>query len=141
MCADTVFISYSHDSPEHSDRVLALADKLREMGVDVELDQYHVRPPQGWPRWSEEMLRPGNAKFVIVICTQTYRDRVENKVPADEGRGVFWEGGVIYQYLYDDKGNTRFIPALLGDATEDGIPRPLKGHARYRVKAYDLSDP
>ncbi len=141
MGAETVFISYSHDSPEHSDRVLALSDKLREMGVDVELDQYHVRPPQGWPRWCEEMLRPENAKFVLMICTPTYRDRVENKVAADEGRGVFWEGGDIYQYLYDDKGNTRFIPVLLGDATEDGIPRPLKGHARYRVKAYDLSDP
>jgi len=44
-----VFISYSHDSAEHSARVLALADKLREMGVDVELDRYHVRPPKGWP--------------------------------------------------------------------------------------------
>ena len=91
MGADTVFISYSHDSTEHSDRVLALSDKLREMGVDAELDQYHVRPPQGWPRWCEEQLRPENAKFVIVICTQTYRDRVENRVAADEGRGVFWE--------------------------------------------------
>ena len=141
MGADTVFISYSHDSPEHSARVLALSDKLREMGVDVELDQYHVRPPQGWPRWCEEQLRPENAKFVTVICTHTYRDRVENKVAADEGRGVFWEGGVIYQYLYDQKENTRFIPVLLGDAPEDGIPLPLKGHARYRVKAFDLSDP
>jgi hypothetical protein len=103
MGADTVFISYSHDSPEHSDLVLALSDKLREMGVDVELDQYHVRPPQGWPRWCEEQLRPENAKFVIVICTPNYRNRVENKVPADEGRGVFWEGGIIYQHIYDQK--------------------------------------
>jgi hypothetical protein len=122
MGAETVFISYSHDSAEHSDRVLALSDKLREMGVDAELDQYHVRPPQGWPRWCEEQLRPENAKFVIVICTQTYRDRVENKVAAGEGRGVFWEGGIIYDYLYDDKGNTRFIPVLLSGASEDGIP-------------------
>ena len=141
MSADTVFISYSHDLPEHSDRVLALSDKLREMGVDVELDQYHVRPPQGWPRWCEEQLRPENAKFAIVICTQTYRERVENKVKADEGRGVFWEGGVIYQYLYDQKENTRFIPVLLGDAPEDSIPIPLKGHARYCINAFDLSDP
>ena len=88
MCADTVFISYSHDSPEHSDRVLALSDKLREMGVDVELDQYHVRPPQGWPHWYEERLRPENAKYVLVICTLIYRDRVESRVAADEDRAV-----------------------------------------------------
>jgi hypothetical protein len=87
------------------------------------------------------VLRPETAKFVLVICTPTYRDRVENKVASDEGRGVFWEGGIIYQHLYDQKENTRFIPVLLGDAPENGIPLPLKGHARYRIKAYDLSDP
>ena len=64
---------------------------------------------------------------MLVICTPTYRKRVEDKVSADEGRGVFWEGGLIYQYLYDYKGNTRFIPVLLDDASEDGIPFPLKG--------------
>ena len=141
MGADTVFLSYSHNSPAHSDRVLELSDKLRAMGVDAELDRYHVRPERGWPHWCEERLRTENAKFVLVICTPTYHKRVEDKVSADEGRGVFWEGSVIYQYLYDDKGNTRFIPVLLDDATEDGIPVPLKGHTRYRVRAFDLSDP
>jgi len=43
MGAETVFISYSHDSPEHSARVLTLSDKLRSFGVDAELDQYNVR--------------------------------------------------------------------------------------------------
>ena len=46
MGADTVFISYSHDSPEHSERVLAFSNKLRELGVDAELDQYLTRPPR-----------------------------------------------------------------------------------------------
>ena len=51
------------------------------------------------------------------------------------------KGGIIYDYLYHDRGNTRFIPVLLSGASEDGIPGPLKGHARYRVNAFDLSDP
>ena len=88
----TVFISYSHDTPEHTQRVLQLANTLRSQGVDVELDQYQVRPPHGWPRWCEEQLSPEKADFVLVICTATYRQRVENKTAADEGRGVFWEG-------------------------------------------------
>jgi hypothetical protein len=94
-----------------------------------------------WPRWCAERLEPAHAKYVRVICTPNYCNRVENKVPANEGRGVFWEGGLVYQYLYDDKGNTRFIPVLLGDATDEGIPLPLKGHARYRLKAFELTDP
>jgi hypothetical protein len=90
MGAETVFISYSHDSPEHSDRVLELSNTLRRMGVNAKLDRYQVRPEHGWPHWCEEGLRPENAKYVLVICTPTYRSRVENEVSADEGRGVYW---------------------------------------------------
>src|ERR1700722_17622621 len=42
-----VFISYSHDSPEHSARVLKLAHVLGDMGLHVELDQFVTRPKQG----------------------------------------------------------------------------------------------
>ena len=136
-----VFISYSHNSPEHSARVLELANTLRAMGVDTELDCYHVRPPHGWPQWCEEQLEPENSRFVPIICTQTYLARVKGKVSADEGRGVYWEGAIIYNYLYNSKGNERFIPVLLGEEPESSLPTPLAGHPRYRVRAFDLSDP
>ncbi len=42
-----VFISNSHDSPEHIDRVLALANRLRADGVDAEVDQYEINPAGG----------------------------------------------------------------------------------------------
>lgn len=135
-----VFISYSHDSPEHSERVLALSDRLRALGVDAEVDRYHMRPRQGWPRWCEEQLRPEISSFVLVICTPTYRARVDDRVAADEGRGVCWEGAILYNYIYSDKGNSRFIPVLLGDAPEAAIPLPLQGHARYRIGAFELTD-
>src|SRR5262245_54588675 len=126
-----VFISYSHDSPEHSRLVLGLSTSLRERGIDAELDQYHVRPTGGWPRWCEEQLRPENAAFVLVVCTEIYRKRVEGRVGADEGRGVFWEGGIIYNYLYDEKDNNRFIPVLLTGAVKDDIPLALRGYTHY----------
>ena len=44
MCATTVFISYSHDTLEHSQRVLQLANALRGQGVDAELD--HGKSPR-----------------------------------------------------------------------------------------------
>ena len=37
MVAPRVFISYSHDSPEHKDRILALSDRLRQDGVDCSI--------------------------------------------------------------------------------------------------------
>jgi hypothetical protein len=135
-----VFISYSHDSPEHSERVLALSTRLRALGVDAELDRYHVHPPQGWPHWCEEQLRPESSSFVLVICMPTYRARVESRVGADEGRGVCWEGAILYNYLYNAKGNSRFIPVLLDDAPEAAVPMPLDGHTRYRIRAFKLAD-
>lgn len=35
----SVFISYSNDSPEHADKVLGFANKLRSEGIDAVLDQ------------------------------------------------------------------------------------------------------
>ena len=46
-----VFISYSHDSREHCDRVIALAQQLRRDGIDAELDQFHQDELLHWPRW------------------------------------------------------------------------------------------
>jgi hypothetical protein len=135
-----VFISYSHDSEQHSQRVLALANQLRKHGVDAELDQYETRPPQGWPRWCEEQLRPENSEYVLVVCTETYLQRIEGKVPAGEGLGVFWEGDVIYSYLYEQKSKERFIPILFDRKNEVNIPRPLKGAAHFQLGAFDFSD-
>jgi tetratricopeptide (TPR) repeat protein len=136
-----VFISYSHDSAEHSERVLQFADALRSHGIDAEVDRYHQRPTQGWPAWCAEQLRPAVSSHVLMICTETYHDRVENQVPADEGRGVFWEGKIIYNYVYGAKANERFIPVLFEGATTEHIPIPLRNDGYYRVSRFDLTDP
>jgi SEFIR domain len=140
MGADAVFISYSHDSPEHSDRVLALANALSNLGLEVRLDQFEDSPEHGWPHWCEESLRPEIAKHVLIVCTPTYRDRVLAKVSFDEGRGVYWEGSLVHQYIYDEKGNKRFIPVLIADVPEDSIPIPLRPFTRYRLNEFKLDD-
>jgi hypothetical protein len=64
--AETVFISYSHDSSDHARAVLALSNKLRSEGIDCVLDQYDSSPPEGWPRWMEREI--GKAQFVLMIA-------------------------------------------------------------------------
>jgi serine/threonine-protein kinase len=135
-----VFVSYSHDSAEHGHRVLQFAEALRSHGIEASIDVDVVRPPHGWPHWCEEQLRPENADFVLLICTPAYCDRVENKVAFDEGRGAFWEGSIIYDYVYEEKGNQRFIPLLLDGATKSCIPRPIRNHTHYAIGHYDLKD-
>ena len=135
-----VFISYSHDSREHCDRVLAFAQQLRRDGIDAELDQFHQDELLHWPQWCEEQIRPEKSKYVVCVCTAEYRRRVENKVPADVGKGVFWEATLICNYLYDEKGNQRCIPVLIGGAEEGAIPQILRGWNRYHLTTFALKD-
>jgi tetratricopeptide (TPR) repeat protein len=128
----TVFISYSHDSKEHAARVLALADRLVEDGLDCILDQYESDPSEGWPRWMDRKIR--EADLVIMICTETYFNRVMGKEQSDVGWGFKWEGNLIYQHIYQKESeNIKFIPVLFADGKVEHIPTPLQGKPFYRI--------
>jgi hypothetical protein len=128
----TVFISYSHDSPAHSARVLAFADRLRADDVDARLDRYEPGPSTGWPLWSEQWIV--EADFVIIVCTETYKARFNQDAEPRTGRGVKWEGALVRQMLYDaDMNGERFIPVVFDRADETHVPIVLGGLQRYVV--------
>ena len=134
-----VFISYSHDSPEHAQRVLDLADALRHGGLEVILDKYVPAPDEGWPLWMETHLDEAN--FVLMVCTETYRRRVLGQEPPGKGLGGRWEGNLIRNRIYNDKpSGSRFIPVLLEGGEPAHIPNPVQGHTYYRISHFDLSD-
>jgi hypothetical protein len=111
VSAPRVFISYSHDSSEHKDRVLALSDRLRREGVDCVIDQYEQSPEKGWPTWCAEQVE--RADFVLVACTETYLRRFKVEELHGKGLGVTWEGHIITQELYNAQGrNSKFIPIV-----------------------------
>ncbi|SEA91788.1 AAA ATPase domain-containing protein [Thiothrix caldifontis] len=129
-----VFISYSHDSPEHSANVLALSNWLNNSGVDCDIDQYiNGSPEEGWALWMEQMLT--EASHVLIICTETYLNRVQRKEKPGTGKGVKWESLLTYQDIYDnDSLNKKFIPIIFASTNIKFIPKPLRS-----VSSYDLS--
>jgi len=128
-----VFISYSHDSAAHRDRVLRLADRLRVDGVDASIDQYEQSPPQGWPAWCEAEI--DNARFVLMVCTETYLRRAKGEVGAGKGHGVLWEARLIKQHLYGAGSvSDKFVPVLFADGTPEHVPMPVRGASSYRVE-------
>ncbi len=127
-----VFISYSHDSHEHLDRVLRLADRLREEGIDCNLDQYEPAPAEGWPRWMDKQFK--GADFILVICTETYCRRFEGREEQSRGLGVKWEGAIITSELYRDETiNKRFIPVIFSADDAAHVPERLRDYMRYLV--------
>src|SRR6516225_11748854 len=112
MAPPKVFISYSHDTPAHEAKVLALANRLRGNGIDAIVDQYEPFPPRGWIEWMKHQVR--DAQFILVVCTETYRRRWDGAERAGEGLGAIYEGQLIQQLLYEARGvNERFVPVLL----------------------------
>ena len=84
-----VFITYSHDSDEHAQRVLDLAQRLRADGIDANIDQFLLGgPKEGWPRWMQHQVE--EADFVLVVCTDTYKRRFEGKEQPGVGKGADW---------------------------------------------------
>ena len=127
----SVFISYSHDSDAHRERVLSLSERLRADGVATTLDRYvNGSPPEGWPRWMLNGLDA--ATHVLCVCTETYYRRFRGQEVPGKGKGVDWEGALITQALYDARSvSSQFIPVLFDRADELHVPEPLRGQSYY----------
>ncbi len=129
-----VFISYSWDSDEHQGRVLELANKLRDDGIDCHIDQYEPSPSEGWPQWMNNKL--DWADFVLVICTEKYHRRFRGAEEPGKGRGVTWEGAIINQNLYDAQGkNAKYIPVVFSSDDLEHIPVVLRSSSHYTVNS------
>lgn len=127
-----VFISYSHDSRLHLDRVLELADRLRAEGIDCNLDQYEPAPAEGWPRWMDKQFQ--DAEFILVVCTETYCRRFEGREEHGKGLGVKWEGAIITDELYSSESvNKRFIPIVFSNDDALHVPRKLQRYRRHLI--------
>ncbi len=127
----TVFISYSWSStPEHDDRVLALANQLRKNGLDCNIDKYETSPAEGWPKWMDRQIE--KAEHVIVICTEDYWQKVIDETLPGAGKGIKWESLLIYQHVYQNNShNSRFIPVVFDPKDCSFIPTPLKAATVY----------
>lgn len=131
MSVPTVFISYSHDSDAHRERVLGLSERLLVDGVATILDRYvNGSPPEGWPRWMLNGLDA--ATHVLCVCTETYYRRFRGQEVPGKGKGVDWEGALMTQALYDARSvSNRFVPVLFERTDEPHIPEPLRAQTFY----------
>ena len=114
----TVFVSYSHDSQEHSDWVLQLATRLRSNGVDAILDRWNLKLGQDLAVFMEKGL--SDSHRVLCICSQEYVAK------ADEGRGgVGYEKQIITAELLADLNQDWVIPVIRNNPQTRKLPRFL----------------
>lgn len=105
MTTPIVFISYSHDSPEHKAWVMELAVKLRNKGVDSVLDQWSLGPGADLTHFMETNL--AKADRVLMICTDKYVE----KANAGSG-GVGYEKMIVTAGLLKQIDSRKVIPIV-----------------------------
>ena len=110
-----VFISYSHDSPEHKRWVLELGTKLVQNGVDVVLDQWDLGPGDDVTQFMERGIIDSDR--VLVICTDSY----VTKANTGEG-GVGYERMIVNAQLIQDLGTDKFIPVIRQASGQEKTP-------------------
>ena len=120
----SVFISYRHENPAHTERVRQLAVRLRDAGVDVIFDGFEeekhlttsLAPTQGWPMWS---IQQANADRVIIIASSGWFRVFNRHEPAPlSGRGAAAEAECIGTRMYQAGGNTFAVIAYFDHPTD-----------------------
>jgi hypothetical protein len=121
VSAIRVFVSYSHTSPEHEQWVERFGIFLRESGVNVRLDIWHLRYGMYLPQFMTNEL--ALAERVILISDEKYAEKADGHIG-----GVGWETRIIQgDIVSQPRDSTKYLVVVRSRDIEIGLPHYLKG--------------
>jgi hypothetical protein len=126
-----VFVSYSWDDDAHKLWVHDFCGKLSASGIDVVVDETHLRPGASNAQFMEKSVR--DCQRVLVICTEKYKERFDKR----DG-GVGYEGHIITAEMINNMGAEKFIPVLRGADWKGSLPTALSGFHGIDLRANSL---
>jgi hypothetical protein len=100
--APVVFISYACEGPRHERWVMRLATRMLARGIDTILDKWDLKAGQDVARFMEQSYQ--RADHVLLVCTETYVQRVNERV-----RGVGYEATVFIGDLIGSQNTDKLI--------------------------------
>ncbi|MCB1188948.1 MAG: TIR domain-containing protein [Leptospiraceae bacterium] len=128
------FISYTWDSEEHKERIRNFSDLLREYGVDCNIDQYEISPPEGWTHWAINQVEESD--YVLVVYTENYKNLSDKKIGSIANRDFIWQADLVTNILYQ-LGNRneggKFIPVVFQEKDKECIPVQLSQYTSYNL--------
>lgn len=116
-----VFMSYSHDTPDHKAWVRSLATRLRSNGADVYLDEWNVTLGGNLTAFMERAADPDYR--VVAVVSAEYARKADARIG---GAGV--ETQLLSADLYDNLDSDRVIPLLRNNpGAKPALPAFLLG--------------
>lgn len=111
-----VFISYTHETPEHQRWVGKFATDLRNNGIDVVLDQWECRFGTDLTLFMERGV--SESKRVILVCTPEYKRKADQATG-----GVGYERLVVTSEIARSIDTQKFLCVVRRGAAENALPR------------------
>lgn len=129
------FLSYAQNNAKYKAKVRAFALRLRANGVEVILDQWHLRPGADMYHFMERSV--ARADKVLLLLDPTYKKKADERTG-----GVGTETQIVTPEIYGNTENTKFIPVLFdlnGHDINYCVPTYLK--TRIFVNLANPEDP
>jgi len=108
-----VFISYSWDSNSHQNWILNLANKLRDNGIDANIDVFYFQ--EETTNINKMMIKNiKESDYIIVVLTENYRQKVDN-----------WKDGVGYE-------NELLLPIFRAETERNKLIFIMRHNGNYK---------
>ena len=99
-----VFISYAWTDEVFSERVLALATRLREDGVDAIIDKWDLNPGEESAAFMERMVTDPEVQKVLIVSNETYVEKANKRIG-----GAGTEAQIISPEVFKTAKNAKFV--------------------------------
>jgi hypothetical protein len=143
----TAFITWAHRhssmsteaAQEWERQVAEFATTLRQIGVDVDVDLYHLDDAEvDWTRYGPDAIR--GRDFVLVAASPAWKERWEGTNHPAEGAGAAAEADALKGIFQQDQMNFQRrvkIVLLGGQQAGTAVPAELWRLARYEIEPED----
>ena len=135
----TAVISWAHGDQGWQAAVAEFAFRLRELGIDVDSDLWHLHDPcVNWSTYGPQAIQ--DREFVLIPVSTAYRERWEGKAAPDTGAGAAREANTLKALFdRDQQAFQRKVKiVILPGASLDDIPTELRAIAqRFDVPTID----
>lgn len=132
-----VFISYAWTSKEYVDKVMNLATRLQEDGIEVIIDKWSMKPGNDTVNFMEKCVKDSEITYVLMLLDKRYTEKADNRTG-----GVGIETQIISNEVYNDVEQEKFIPIVFEKDKEGRthIPTYLKTRFYYDMTREDSNE-
>lgn len=146
--APTTFLTWAHRHSSWDDQqaknwqeeVATFAATLRHLGVDADVDLFHLDEPQDWTRFGQRAIQ--RAQFTLIIMSPAWAERWTGSNAPTEGAGAAGEADYLRGLFAKNQEawQRRLLIVMFPETTGSVVPPDLERVSRVYVDPTNTDD-